>query len=187
MIAAFGRLIEQVDDLDLLVVGPHGEDIRTFTADRSYGQHIRQQISETRIESRVHLVGEVDDAADYYRAADVFVLPSAREGMPNVLLEAFASGVASVVTPFQGLDSQFGVAGANYLLADRDPEALASRIGSLLSDPGEASRLGAAARRWAEANFGLEDTIRQYGEIYRYLSGSTGGSSTIATGGELAP
>jgi glycosyltransferase involved in cell wall biosynthesis len=170
LITAFSLLASRFSDLDLLVVGPRPEDIRSFSPDREYAEQIERQVSAGRLEGRVRFVGEVDDAADYYKASDVFVLPSVREGMPNVLLEAFASGLASVVTPFQGLDSQFGTAGKQYLIADRDPEALADCLAILLLDPIRARELGATARRWAEANFSMEDTIRRYAGIYRDLT-----------------
>lgn len=59
---------------------------------------------QKRIEShpRIHCTGFVEDTAPYYKAMDVMVLPSLREGFPNVVLEAAASGIPVVTTDVTG-------------------------------------------------------------------------------------
>ena len=59
---------------------------------------------QQRIQShpRIHCTGFVDDTAPYYKAMDLMVLPSLREGFPNVVLEAAASGIPVITTDVTG-------------------------------------------------------------------------------------
>ncbi len=89
----------------------------------------------------------VDDLAELYREADVFVLSSESEGMPNVVLEAMASGLA-VVAARVGDVEEVVRSGQNGLLFEADDVAgLEEAIGTLASDPALRRRLGEQARR----------------------------------------
>jgi glycosyltransferase involved in cell wall biosynthesis len=83
----------------------------------------------------VRLLGFVEDTASFYAAIDVLVLPTYREGFPNVLLEAAAMGVATVATRVTGcVDAVVdGVTGT--LVEARNAEALAQAIRRYLDDP----------------------------------------------------
>ena len=99
---------------------------------------------------RVHFAGVVRNVEVYLRASDVFVFPSQREGMPNAVLEAMASGLPVILTPFTGLSEDFGKPGQEYLLAERDPKALAAQITKLLENDELRNNLGLHARNWVE-------------------------------------
>jgi D-inositol-3-phosphate glycosyltransferase len=110
---------------------------------------------------RVHLTGFIPDAdlPDYYRAADVFVLPTrTAEGFGLVLMEAAASGVPSIATdsgaPREVIED--GVTG--LLVPPGDPEALAGAIAELDSSPERLARMSAAALR-RSAGFTWERSI----------------------------
>lgn len=121
---------------------------------------------------RVRFLGEVEDAAPYFRAADVFALPSiARsEAFGIVQLEAMAAGVPVVNTrldsgvPFVSPD---GVTGLT--VAPADPHALAAALNTLLDDAPLRARLGEAGRRRVRADFTAdlmaERTMRLYNEV----------------------
>jgi glycosyltransferase involved in cell wall biosynthesis len=119
---------------------------------------------------RVHFTGVIRDIDVYLRASDVFVFPSTREGMPNAVLEAMATGIPVILTPFVGLSKDLGQPGREFLLVKRDPEALASAVATVLSGNGEASRLGDRARRWAKKTMDLEKSLDRYAALYRELA-----------------
>ena len=62
---------------------------------------LQKQIEESNLQDTVRLTGFQNNAIAWYRSADVFVLPSLIEGMPNVLLEAMACGTAVISTDCQ--------------------------------------------------------------------------------------
>jgi len=119
---------------------------------------------------RVHFTGVVRNIEEYLRASDVFVFPSMREGMPNAVLEAMATGIPVILTPFVGLSKDLGEPDREYLLVERDPEALASAVGDALNGNGLGCRLGERARRWAKENMDLEKSLDRYAALYRELA-----------------
>jgi glycosyltransferase involved in cell wall biosynthesis len=97
--------------------------------------------------TRVVRNGAVDDVRPYLHAADVFVLPSEREGLSNSLLEALACGVPCIAPPSAGgdqlLDDSCGI-----VPPDGEPTALHGALRALAEDPDRRARLaeGAAVR-----------------------------------------
>ena len=93
-----------------------------------------------------------------FREADVFVQASVvlgngdRDGVPNSLLEAMASGLAVVASDVAGIP-EVVAPGCGVLVPTGDPRALASSLALLASDPGLRSRLGRAARDHVAARF----------------------------------
>jgi glycosyltransferase involved in cell wall biosynthesis len=105
--------------------------------------------------------------------ADLFVLPSFREGLPNVVLEACASAVPVVATDVGGtaevlLDGQTG-----YVVPPGDPAALADRIGRLLADPGLRRRMGDAGRALVGEQFTFAAQAGGYLELFAELAPAT--------------
>ena len=92
-----------------------------------------------------------------YRRADVFVQASVvlangdRDGIPNSLLEAMASGLAVVASDVAGIPEVL-LPGCGLRVAPADAAALASALGSLADDPCLRAQLGAAARRHVVAH-----------------------------------
>jgi glycosyltransferase involved in cell wall biosynthesis len=115
---------------------------------------------------RVTFTGRVPDTAPYLRAADIWVLPSFAEGLPISLLEAMACGLACVATAVGGVPDMVEDGSDGLLVMPGDPELLATALERLSSDLPEARRMGAAARRTAEARFAMGTVARTYAELY---------------------
>lgn len=105
---------------------------------------------------RVHCLGAQppDVVARAYRACDVLVLPSEREGWPNVVTEALASGLRVVATAVGGIPEILGDpppadGSLGVLVRPRpSPEQLAEAVQSMLSTPGDRDRVQAFAQRY---------------------------------------
>jgi glycosyltransferase involved in cell wall biosynthesis len=89
--------------------------------------------------------------ARFYSAADVLLLASSREGLPNVVLEALACGTPVVATAVWGTPEIVAAPVAGRLVADRTPEAIAQAIRALLADPPAPAAVRAYAERFAWA------------------------------------
>jgi glycosyltransferase involved in cell wall biosynthesis len=171
VLAAAWRLIARTRPrAHLIMVGPHIDVVRAQESRKAFVRGVKESLAESGAEDRVQLTGKVDNVEAYLQAADVFVFPSRREGMPNVVAEAFAAGAPTVMTPFIGLPEEFGRPGTEYLLVDRTPAALATAISELLDDPGRRAELARAARQWVEDELALERSLQLYATLYRELA-----------------
>jgi glycosyltransferase involved in cell wall biosynthesis len=97
---------------------------------------------------RIHLTGYVADTAPYYRVMDVMVLPTWREGFPNVVLEAAASGIAVVTTLSTGSRDAVVPEVTGLLIPPGYPVAIRESVLKLLGNTERRCRMGQAARAW---------------------------------------
>ncbi len=119
--------------------------------------------------------GRVANPRDWLRAADIFVLPSVREGLPNALLEAMSCGLACVAARLEGITDRLlslgGDEAAGLLFIPDNPGVLAAAIGSLAGS-GELRRLlGRRARKKIEKEYRLAAVAERYRKIILELAG----------------
>lgn len=113
----------------------------------------REAIAAFRADPRVHLTGLVAGAARLYAAVDVVVLPTYREGFPNVALEAAAVALPIVATSVPGCVEAVEDGVTGLLVPVRDAESLERALRRYLSDPALRADHGQAGRRRAVALF----------------------------------
>lgn len=121
--------------------------------------------------ARVHPLGPRGDVPGLLRAADLLVLPSLWEGMPNVVLEAMAARRAAVATAVEGSEDLVVPGATGWLVPRGDPAALAAALLDAASDPERLRRYGEAARARAEAEFAPARTVRAYERLWAGLLG----------------
>jgi glycosyltransferase involved in cell wall biosynthesis len=115
--------------------------------------------------SLTHLVDE-DEIALSYAAADVFVLPTLAENLPNAALESVAAGTPCVSFDVGGVPDVVRHMETGYLAKLGDAEALAEGIRTLLADDELRLRMGEACRGVAEAQFSAELEASRFSELY---------------------
>ena len=116
--------------------------------------------------TRIRFTGFVADTAPYYRAMDVFVLPTHREGFPNAALEAAACGLAVVTTESTGARDAVLPEVTGLLVPPRVPEAIREAVLSLFEDGRKRKRLGAAGREWVLERYTKERVLGLAVEFY---------------------
>jgi glycosyltransferase involved in cell wall biosynthesis len=122
----------------------------------------------------VHLPGAVlrDTLPDLFRAADVFVLPAVHDregnvdGLPNVILEAMASGLPVVASGISGIPLAVEGGASGLLVPEGDVQALTAALLRLLEDGQEARRMGERGRRKAESELTWEAVAARHREAY---------------------
>ena len=129
--------------------------VRAVVAGRDDGclESLQREIDLAGLESGViRFIGPVPDARELMCAADVFVLSSDYEGMPNVVLEAMAAGVPCVCTMVNGV-SDLVEPGVNGFITDRRADALAEKIQLLVQDRTLRQEMGTRARERIDSAF----------------------------------
>ena len=137
--------------------------------------HARAQTP--RMVNSVHLAGERSDVATWYRAADVYVIPSHLEGLSNTMVEALASGLPVISTAVSGTVEYLKAADAGIVVPIGDMPALTGVIQNLLISPKERARLGLNARRVFEEHFSVATVTAQVIALYKLLSKRIQGSN----------
>ena len=118
----------------------------------------------------VVFAGHRDDIEDVYAAMDLFVLPSHREGMPRVAMEASAMGLPVVTTDVRGCRQVVDDGCTGFVVPPRDPVALMRAI-AVLGDDGERRRnMGSAARARAVAMFDERRVVEIVLDTYRQVA-----------------
>jgi glycosyltransferase involved in cell wall biosynthesis len=102
---------------------------------------------------RLRFVGYTGEPQAYMAAADVFVLPSYREGFGSTVIEAAACGLPAIASRIYGLTDAVVDGSTGFLVPPRDPVALAQRMRELAGDAMLRQRLGTAARERALRDF----------------------------------
>ena len=110
-----------------------------------------------------------DELTPYYRAARVLLVPSAYEGLPMVILEAYRSGLPCVATRVSGHPEAIEHGRTGLLVAPDRPAEMAAGVVTLLDNPARARRMGEDGRALVESRFGVGRQIDEYVALYRAL------------------
>lgn len=113
----------------------------------------------------IRQIGFVDDVRPCLALADVFVLPSYREGLPNSLLEAGAMGLPSIVTDINGCNEVVLPEKTGLLVPPKSAESLATALQYLTTDPDARTRLGHTARNSIHRRY---DQSALWSELHHY-------------------
>jgi len=132
-------------------------------------ESIRRKAEDLGLSNSVIFTGIRHDIPELLSALDVFVLPSLWEGMPNVILEAMATGNPVVATHVGGMPEEVEDSVTGLLVPPRDPEALAEAIIALLQDRERAETMGRAGRARVEKYFSVERMVHQTEALYEEL------------------
>jgi glycosyltransferase involved in cell wall biosynthesis len=122
-----------------------------------------------RITDAVRFLGKQSELSGYYSSADLFVLPSRREGMSNALMEAMMHGVPCIATDISGCQDLITKNVNGILVPPGDPVLLANGISYLLSNPAMAKVMGEKGRETIISNFDILDVADQYLILYKKL------------------
>lgn len=109
-----------------------------------------------KVKAAIDFVGFTTDTRQFYRKMDVLVLPSLREGFPNVVLEAAAMGIPAIVSDATGVRDSVVDGTTGYIFPVGNYSALAKKIETFLLDRDSISEMGTAARERAEKYFSQE-------------------------------
>jgi glycosyltransferase involved in cell wall biosynthesis len=114
----------------------------------------------------VEFRGAIVDMRRVYREADILVLTSDYEGMPNVILEAMASGLPVVATRVGSVSEVVHHGETGYLYDAGDENSMLDGLLRLIGDPRERTRLGSSARNYIESERSLHSLPGHLENLY---------------------
>ena len=158
LIEAFESMSVRIPESHLLIVGKGPLE-----------RKLRDRILQKSFAEKIHFTGWRDDVPCLLKTADLFVLASHWEGMPNVVLEAMAAGIPVVSTDVEGIGQlvEDGVSG--LVVPSRNPKAFSDAMVVLASDPARCARLSNAAYQRVAQYFSVGSMVDHYESLYERL------------------
>lgn len=130
---------------------------------------LEQFISQAGLQKCVHLLGRREDVPRLMKSADLFVLASHWEGMPNVVLEAMAARLPVVATQVEGTAELVQPGETGLLVPVGEPRTLSEAIQHLLNDPDQARILAEQAFLQVSQQYDWDRVAEAYSVLYRNL------------------
>ena len=175
LVLGVGRLSKE-KGFDLLIhavsnLNRSGQKVALAIAgDGDERETLENLIKQLGAQDQIKLLGFVQDARPFYQAADLFVLSSLREGLPNVVLEAMASGTPVLTTRVAGMPTlvEDGVNGR--LIPPESVEYLQSEIGELVANQPKLARFAMAALQTVQDRFDFGSRMGKVVSVYEQLN-----------------
>ena len=160
LVAAFDRLNSELPATKLLLVGKFEDELDPVLPET-------KQIIENN--PKIEFVGYQNDVRPFLVASDVAVLPSYREGFPNVVIQAGAMGLAQIVTDINGCN-EVVIEGQNgVIIPKQNEEALYDAMRRLATDRELTARMAASARELIATRYRQEDVWAELLKMYKSL------------------
>ena len=160
LVAAFDRLNSELPATKLLLVGKFEDELDPVLPET-------KQIIENN--PKIEFAGYQNDVRPFLVASDVAVLPSYREGFPNVVIQAGAMGLAQIVTDINGCN-EVVIEGQNGLIIPKqNEEALYNAMRRLATDRELTVRMAASARELIATRYRQEDVWAELLKMYKSL------------------
>ena len=156
---------EKFPDTGIIFVGSTNPD--HYEVDAKLVKNI-QEIVAPFINEQIFFIERTHEIEKYYQTADIFVLPSSREGMPNALLEAMACGLPVIVSRLEGVTDWVITDSLNGLLVEPGVQNdLGEAIKRILGDGILAETISRESRETIEGRFSINTIAEKYLELYR--------------------
>jgi len=130
---------------------------------------LRQICQRAAIASRVTFAGWRADVPEILAASQLLLLPSRWEGMPNVVLQAMASGLPVVATEVEGVRELLGPEADCQVVRFGDSTGFVSKIVAFLSHRAQSAQTGSRNRQRSEQMFSYEQMTRSYQDLWESL------------------
>lgn len=164
LLSAYAQ-VNKVQPATLLIVGEvrPGDDKRLF-----------DELKAGIPNQKIIVTGQISqkDLPAYYSLMDVFVHPSLRDGMPNAVLEAMASGKTVIATSVGGMMDVIEDNVNGVLVNVNDADGLAEKIAEALSQPEKREAIGRSAREAVLSRFTLDKELQANLNIYQSFKGN---------------
>ncbi|OGW13350.1 MAG: hypothetical protein A3G93_07875 [Nitrospinae bacterium RIFCSPLOWO2_12_FULL_45_22] len=159
-IEAARRMLREYSHVHFVIVGgPNNNE------ESSYLNQLKDQVQQLGIGNRVHFLGFRTDIPSIMKGLDLLVLPSFAEGLPNVILEAMASGKAVIASRVGGVEQVVVDHETGLLVLPRDTEALYKAMLELIKRPAKVKVMGIKGKERVEKYFSMSGCVRKFEDV----------------------
>jgi len=158
LVKAISKVQKEFPKVKLLVIGEGEEE-----------NNLKKLVKSLDLTNEVIFIGLSSYIEEILPMAELFLLPSLWEGLPNVLLEAMAAGKPVIATEVGGVPELVIHGETGMLVPHKDSDALACAIADLLKNRLKARRMGEAGRIRAEEHFSIQKMIEKTESLYQEL------------------
>ena len=144
LITAFSKLSDSNNTISLLLVGPFENDLDPL---------LPETLSTIEKHPNIYTVGYQSDVRPYFSIADALIFPSYREGFPNVVMQAGAMGLPSIVTDINGCNEIIAHGKNGLIIPSKDTQALYNSIKQLSTKPSLFANLKANSREMITSRY----------------------------------
>lgn len=130
---------------------------------------LQSRCSRSSVASRIHLAGQRSDVPELMRASALLVLPSRFEGMPNVVLEAMAAGLPTIVSEVEGVREVVEDHRTGWLVEPGSDDSLVQALAELMDDEATRSDIGCASQESVAKGFTWGRVVREYEAVFREI------------------
>ncbi|HEX9189454.1 MAG TPA: glycosyltransferase family 4 protein [Vicinamibacteria bacterium] len=164
LLEAFARSAAEVPDLGLVLVGSgEGQAL-------SVEEELKRRVADGGLADRVVFTGRMERVEDALRAGDLFVFPSAFEGLGISLVEAAACALPAVASRTGGIPDVVEDGRSGRLVPPGDAGALGQALAVLAADPALRAAMGREARAIALSRFDERDGLDRYRALFREVT-----------------
>lgn len=150
------RLLKDTGTPVAYVITGSGEDLKA----------LKQSSRDLGIQDEIFFCGFVPDAKIYANAFDIFLLPSLKEGLPYVVLEAGLAGLPVIATNVGGIPEIVENGACGIVVTAKDPRKIADALVALIEDADSARELGEKLRERVRDEFSLDRMVRETIAVY---------------------
>ena len=144
------------DDLAYIIIG--GGEQRTSLDDL---------INQKNLGNTVFLAGEYKGASTILKAFDIFLLPSLKEGLPYVLLEAGAAGLPTIATNVGGVPEIIEDMKSGIIVKSKRPKEISEALSFALSHPEKMKEFGEQLKKTVGTNYTLDKMVEETISVYK--------------------
>ena len=159
LIKAMTSVVEQQPNAISVIVGDGQENTKLLA-----------QIKESNLDQNIFLAGYIDNASDYLKAFNVFALPSVKEGLPYVILEAGCASLPVVATTVGGIPEIVEDMKSGILIQSRNFRELSHALSFMIEHPEERKKYGAALKERVTTKFSMDKMIWMIESLYQQQS-----------------
>ena len=161
-VEAAATVLKEHQGVSFLIVGEGPEE-----------QNIRSQIERLGLGTDIRMLGFRDDLLEVFRSLDLFVIPTVEgDTIPQALMQALAIGLPVVSTTTGSIPDVVTDGESGFLVAPRDVDALAGRIGQLLAEPALRASMGRLGRQHVEKCYSIDRMVDELERVYRQVIAS---------------